>query len=111
MKTEGISSGGNVFDNFDEVDIMMMVDKNLDDALDRVEKDTIDGIYDEAYIEATSMTNMIDNYEDKLVVPTDPVATRPDPIEDAASEYIDAYHDINGVLDVGDIIDIIAGTV
>lgn len=113
MKTNGVTKDGYVYTNFDEVDIVMMVDKTLDSALDDLNMDSSfgrDPMEINPLEEALNMSDAIDHFQDKIEVPKEYIDTRLDPIEMSAKDYIDTYNDIYGNIDYGTMIDIIAGT-
>lgn len=112
MKTNGIS-GGYVYSNFDEVDIEIMIDKSLDKALDDLEMDaqmSKDPMGNDMLQEVINMSDAINNFDEDIEVPKEVVNTVPDQIEMQADEYINAYNDLHGVIDTGEMIDIISGT-
>lgn len=108
----GLTPTGSVFNNFDDiVDIAIMTDKTVDEALKQMEKDEMDGVtYGSPFAEAA------EEFFDEEVKISNDVSTEDLPMysmniaDIAADDYIDAYQDLNhGIgMDIGDMIDMIA---
>ena len=112
---KGLSANGSVFNNFDDiVDIAIMTDKSVDEALKQLEQDEIDGILG---VDSPIQETAQEYIEDETVKISKELSTEDLPMysmsiaDMVADEYIDAYQDLNhGIgMDIGDIIDMIAG--
>lgn len=114
MENDKAIAGGLVYSNFDEVDIAIITDKTLDDALDQVMQTQAEDDPNSPLVEALNMSKEIDKFSSDTIpdVPTDAdeVSTKLDPIEMSADEYIRTFNDTYGPMDVGDMIDMIADT-